>query len=33
MAYDIVLGPGDNEVIGEIETFCYLGDVVDKEGG
>ena len=33
VADDIVLSPGDDEVIRETESFCYLGDVVDREGG
>ena len=29
----ISLGPGSENVIEEVETFMYLGDVVDREGG
>ena len=27
------MDPGDDEVVRETESFCYLGDVVDREGG
>ena len=30
---DIVLGPREEDVVREVETFCYLGDVVDRECG
>jgi hypothetical protein len=30
---DLVLGPGEDEVVGEVEEFCYLGDMVDRVGG
>ena len=29
----IVLGSADNEVVEEVESFCYLGSIVDREGG
>ena len=29
----ITLGPGSNNVVEEVESFMYLGDVVDREGG
>ena len=30
---DIVLGQGENEVVCEVQEFCYLGDMVEREGG
>ena len=30
---EIVVGPAVNDVVEEVETFCYLGSVVDREGG
>ena len=29
----ISLGPGSENVIEEVETFTYLGDIVDRNGG
>ena len=29
----IVLGPAVGEVVEEVESFCYLGSIVDREGG
>ena len=30
---DIVVGPVENDLVEELKTFCYLGTVVDREGG
>ena len=30
---DIVLGPSESDVVEEVESFCYLGSVLDREGG
>ena len=30
---DIVLGQGEEEVVHEVQEFCYLGDMVDRGGG
>ena len=30
---DIVLGQGEDEVVCEVPKFCYLSDMVDREGG
>ena len=29
----IVLGPTETEVVEEVESFCYLGSIVDREDG
>ena len=29
----IVLGPAESEMVEEVESFCYLGSMVDREGG
>ena len=29
----IVVGPAVSEVVEEVESFCYLGSIVDREGG
>ena len=29
----IVVDPAANEVVEEVESFCYLGNIVDREGG
>ena len=30
---DIVLGPMESDVVEEVESFCYLGSILDREGG
>ena len=29
----IIVGPAASEVVEEVESFCYLGSIVDREGG
>lgn len=28
----MVLGPTETEMVDEVEMFCYLGSIVDREG-
>ena len=30
---DIAIGPEDSDLVAEVESFCYLGTIVDREGG
>ena len=30
---DVIIGPEEGDVVEEVESFCYLGTLVDREGG